>query len=79
MGFYPPTENPNVMMMENHKKKSFQCIIICQDDLNIASSTPEEILHADFWQKGANKRVCNHDIERIFSQDPTQPSGLLGL
>ena len=24
MGFYPPTENPNVMMTENHKTKSFE-------------------------------------------------------
>ena len=45
MGFYPPTENPNVMMRENHKKKSSEYIFICQDDLYIASTTPEEILH----------------------------------
>ena len=45
MGFYPPTENPNVLMRENHKKKFSEYIFICQDDLYIASTTPEEILH----------------------------------
>ena len=44
-GFYPPTENPNVMMRENHKTKSSEYIFICQGDLYIASTTPEEILH----------------------------------
>ena len=28
MGFYPTTENPCVMMRENHKTKSCECIII---------------------------------------------------
>ena len=45
MGFYSPTENPNVMMRENHKTKSSEYIFICQDDLYIASTTPEEILN----------------------------------
>ena len=45
MGFYPPTENPNFMMRENHKTTSSEYIFICQDDLYIASTTPEEILH----------------------------------
>ena len=44
MGFYVTTENPNVMMRENHKTKSSEYIFICQDDLYIASTTPEEIL-----------------------------------
>ena len=36
MGFYPPTENPNVMMRENnHKTKSSEYIFICQGDLYI--------------------------------------------
>ena len=45
MGFYSPTENPNVMMRENIKTKSSEYIIISQDELYIASHTPEEILH----------------------------------
>ena len=45
MGFYVTTENPNLMMRENHKKKSSEYIFICQDDLYITSTTPEEILH----------------------------------
>ena len=43
MGFYVTTENPNVMMRENHNTQSY--IIICQDGLYILSTTPEEILH----------------------------------
>ena len=43
-GFYSTTENPNVMMRENHKTQSCEQIIICQDRLYIASTTPEEIL-----------------------------------
>ena len=45
MGFYVTTENPNVMMRENHKTKSCEYIIICQNGLYIASTIPEEILH----------------------------------
>ena len=45
MGFYPTTENPCVMMRVNHKTKSCECIIIHQDELYIASSTLQEILH----------------------------------
>ena len=45
MGSYSPTENPSVMMRENHKTKSSEYIIICQDELYIASQAPEEILH----------------------------------
>ena len=33
------------MMRENHKTKSFEYIIIYQDELYIASTTLEEILH----------------------------------
>ena len=44
MGFYHTTENPCVMMKVNHKTKSFECIIIHQDELYIASSTLQEIL-----------------------------------
>ena len=45
MGFHVTTENPNVMMRENHKTKSSEYIIICQDDLYIACTTPEGILN----------------------------------
>ena len=45
MGFYVTTENPNVMIRENHNTKSSEYIFICQDDLYIASATPQEILN----------------------------------
>ena len=45
MGFYHTTENPCVMMKVNHNTKSCECIIIHQDELYIASSTIQEILH----------------------------------
>ena len=45
MGFYVTTENPNVMMKENNSTQSYEYIIICQDRLYIASTTPEEILN----------------------------------
>ena len=45
MVVYPTTENPNVMMRENHNTQSCEYIIICQNELYIASHTPEEILH----------------------------------
>ena len=45
MGFYPPTENPCVMMRENLKTDSSKYIVIYRDDLYMASSTSEEILN----------------------------------
>ena len=45
MGFYVTTENPNIMMRENHHTQSSEYIIICQDGLYIVSTTPEEILY----------------------------------
>ena len=45
MGFYVTTENPNVMMRENHDTQSSEYIIICQSGLYIVSATPDEILH----------------------------------
>ena len=45
MGFYHTTENPCVKMRVNHKIKSCECIIIHQDELYIASSTLQEIIH----------------------------------
>ena len=45
MGFYVTRENPNVMMRENHNTKSSEYIFICQDDLYIASTTPQKNLN----------------------------------
>ena len=45
IGFYHTTENPCVMMRVNHKTKSCECIIIHQDEIYIASSTVQGILH----------------------------------
>ena len=45
MGFYHTTENPCVMMKVNHETKSCEYIIFHQDELYIASSTLQEILH----------------------------------
>ena len=45
MGFYHTTENPCVMMRTNHKSKSCERIFIHQDELYIASSILQEILH----------------------------------
>ena len=45
MGFYHTTENLCVMMRAKHNTKSCECIIIHQDELYIASSTLQEILH----------------------------------
>ena len=45
MGFFVTTENPNVMMRENHNTQSSEHIIICQDGLYIVSTTPEEIVY----------------------------------
>ena len=44
MGFYVTTENPNMMMRENHDTQSSEYIIISQDGLFIVSTTPGEIL-----------------------------------
>ena len=45
MGFYVTTENPNMMMRENHNTQSSEYIIICHDGLYIVSTTPEAILY----------------------------------
>ena len=45
MGFYITTENPNVLMRENHDTQSSEYIIICQSGLYIVSATPDDILH----------------------------------
>ena len=43
--FYHTIENPCVMMRVDHKTKSCECIIIHEDEIYIASSTLQEILH----------------------------------
>ena len=45
MGFYTTTESPCVKMREHYKTKSCECIIIHQNELYIATSTLQEILH----------------------------------
>ena len=45
MGFYHTTENPCVMMRAKHKTKSCEYIFLHQDELYIASSILQEILH----------------------------------
>ena len=44
MGFHSPTENPNIVMRENHRTQSSEYSIIYHDNF-FASITPEEILH----------------------------------
>ena len=65
MGFYPPTENPNVIMREYLKTTSCEYIIVYQDDLHIASTTPEEILHML-----QDKYKINIYLESNFPHDP---------
>ena len=65
MGFSPPAENPNVMLRENHKTKSSEYIIIYHDELYIASTTPQEILHML-----QDKYKINIDLESNFPHDP---------
>ena len=65
MGFYVTTENPNVMMRENHKTKSSEYIFICQDDLYIASTTPEEILNML-----KDKYKINISLQGKYPHDP---------
>ena len=45
MGFYPTVENPCVMMRVNHMTKSREYGIIYNDELYIALTTFEEIIH----------------------------------
>ena len=69
MGFYHTTENPCVMMRAKHNTKSCECIIIHQDELYIASSTLQEILHI---VKEKHKIKINPHInqESNFPYDP---------
>ena len=45
MGFYATTENPCVMMGEDHNTQSFAYVFIYEDELYIVSTTAEQILH----------------------------------
>ena len=73
MGFYATTGNPCVVMRENHKTKSCECIIIYQDELYIASCTLQEILHI-FQNKYEIK--INPDVY-LGSNFPYDPGGTL--
>ena len=69
MGFYHTTGDPCVMMRVNHKTKSCECIIIHQDELYIASSTLQEILHI-VKEKYKIKINPNNYLESNFHYDP---------
>ena len=73
MGFYPTTENPCIMMRVNHITKSCEYIIIYQDELYIASTTLEEILHI-FQNK--YKIKINPDVY-LGSYFPYDPGGTI--
>ena len=69
MGFYHTTENPCVMMKVNHETKSCECIIIHQDELYIASSTLQEILH--IVKEKYNIKINSNVYQgSIFPYDP---------
>ena len=69
IGFYHTTENPCVMMRAKHNTKSCECIIIHQDELYIASSTLQEILHI-VKEKYKIKIIPNNCLESDFPYDP---------
>ena len=69
MGLYPTTENPCVMMRVNHKTQSCECIIIHQDELYIASSTHQEILHI-VKEQYKIKIISNNYQGSVFPYDP---------
>ena len=69
MGFYHTTENPCVMMRVNHKTKSCECVIIHHDELNIASSTLQEIFHI-VNEKYKIKIISNDYQGSNFPYDP---------
>ena len=52
-------------MRENHHTLSFEYIIICQDGLYIASTTPEEILHMS-----KDKYKINIYLQHKYQHDP---------
>ena len=74
MGFYPTTENPCVMIRENLKRKSCEYIIIYQDELYIASTSLQEILHI---VQDKHKIKTNPNVY-LGSNIPHDPGGTLG-
>ena len=69
MGFYHTTENQCVMMRAKHNTKSCECINIHQDELYIASSILQEILH-NVKEKYNIKVNSNVYQESDFPYDP---------
>ena len=69
MGFYHTTENPCVIMRAKHKTKSCECIILHENELYIASSTIQEILHI-VKEKYKIKIISNDCLESNFPYDP---------
>ena len=69
MGFYHTTENTCSMMRVNHKTQCCECIIIHQDELYIASSTLQEILHI-VKEKYKIKINPHNYLESNFPYDP---------
>ena len=69
IGFYHTTENPCVRMRVNHKTKYCEYIILHQDELYIASSTLQEILHI-VKEKYKIKIISNDYQGSNFPYDP---------
>ena len=69
MGFYHTTKNPCVMMRAKHNTKSYECKIIHQDELYIASSTLQEIIHI-LKEKYKIQINPNNYLESDFPYDP---------
>ena len=69
MGLYHTTENPCLMRRAKHDTKSCECIIIHQDELYIALSTLQEILHI-VKEKYNIKINSNVNQESNFLYDP---------
>ena len=73
MGFYHTTENQCVMMRVSHKTQTYECIIIHQDELYIASSTFQEILH--IVEEKYKIKIISNDYQG--SDFPYDPGGTL--
>ena len=73
MDFYHTTENPCVMMRANHKTKSCEYIIIHEDELYIASSTIQEILH--IMKEEYKIKIISNDYQG--SNFPYDPGGTM--
>ena len=69
MGLYHTTENPCVMMRAKNNTKSCECIILHQDELYIASSTIQVIIHI-VKENHKIKINLNDYLESNFPYDP---------